>query len=95
MEQSPVHNIKFKLVDEEKSKESSSDASSKWITKNSIGITLTSKPSINLEPKSFRSADDAAFDFFLSTSLNLVLWTGEWSIYRVVPIGCEIHDVIL
>ena len=51
MEQFPVHNTKFKLVDKEKLKAASSVASSEWIIKNNIGIIPISEPSINLELK--------------------------------------------
>jgi hypothetical protein len=53
MEQSPLHNTEFKLVEKEKSKAIWFAVSSKWITENNICITPISNPSINLdlEPK--------------------------------------------
>jgi hypothetical protein len=52
-------------------------------------------PTIFLIIHLLEAADDAAFDSSLSTSLNLMLLTRDFFISRVVPIGCEIHDMIL
>ena len=41
------------------------------------------------------TSDNSAFDLSLSTSFDLVLRSRDFSISRVVLIGCEIHDVIL
>jgi hypothetical protein len=41
------------------------------------------------------AADNAAFNFSQSTSLNFVLWTRDCSISRMVPIAREIHNVVV
>ena len=51
MEQYLVHKTKFNFFGKDKSKAASSSASSKFVTKNNIGSSPTSKSSINLDPK--------------------------------------------
>ena len=59
------------------------------------GLEVGLIPILFLVIHSLEAVDNVAFYFSSSTSLNWVLWTGDYSISWVVPIGSEIHDVIL